>query len=337
MNFEDFGIFGFDVSFYQDINTTPQKINFVKMKNYGASFVVIKVGQDTYADEDFEDNWRNAKEAGLPRSAYWFCDKDSTGKSQAARFWNLIKDDQPEGMLFADYEQGSWTDWNQLYYFLQTLQQLSGYPSNRIGIYTGNGYWPDHSPYSWNSLNWFKQFPLWIASYTSSPITVDIPLPWTECLIWQTGTPPIGVQAGAESKEIDHNKFNGDPNKFKLFMGGEPYTPPEGGTVILYYADLKAGYTSNVRNGPGLGYSVKTTLTGPLTVRITSEKTTADGYDWYQIDSPTSGYIALTSSYTSFRPADTTPTQPYPVKADINIVMSDGTTVYYGSTPLTKK
>ena len=322
MNFEDFGIFGFDVSFYQDVNATSQKIDFAKMRGYGASFAVIKAGQYTYADEDFGDNWKNCKEAGLPRSSYWFCDKDDSGQAQARRYWNLMRYDQPEGMLFADYESGSWTDWRQLYNFLKELQNLSGYSSDRIGIYTGYYYWTDHSPLTTLSLNWFKQFPLWIAAYSVSPAFVRVPKPWTECLLWQDGTPPVGWLAGAESKEIDHNRFNGEPDKFERYMGGVPVTPPPGGDVIHYYADLKTGYTSNVRNGAGLSYSTKTQLTGPLTVSIVSEKTTVDGYDWYQIESPTTGWIALTTSYTNFRSA--TPTPPTGTMK-VTAEMPDGT------------
>jgi hypothetical protein len=330
MNFEDFGIYGFDVSWYQDVNATPQKIDFVKMKEYGASFAVIKVGQYTYADEDFADNWRNCKAAGLPRSGYWFGDKDDSGQAQARRFWNLVKNDQPEGMLFIDYENGSWTDWNQLYGFLKELQTLSGYPSKRIGIYTGYYYWIDHDPLNVESRNWFKQFPLWLAAYAPTPTLIKVPTPWTECLLWQDGTPAIGWQVGAESREIDHNRFNGDPNKFKEYMGGVPVTPPNGGDVILYYADLKSGYTSNVRPGAGLAYPIKVQLVGPITVSITSEKTVMDGYDWYEISSPTTGWVALTSSYTNLRSANAP--AAYPVSAVIK--MSDGST-YSG--PVTKQ
>jgi GH25 family lysozyme M1 (1,4-beta-N-acetylmuramidase) len=307
MNFNDYGIYGYDVSFYQDIDTTPKKIDFQMMKDSGASFVVIRAGQDTYTDEDFVDNWRNAKGI-LPRSAYWFGDKDSSGKSQANRFWNLVKDDQPEGMLFVDYEGGSWTDWNELYNFLVELQRLSNYPDEKIGIYTAFYYWVDNSPSDLESKNWFKKYPLWLAWYAYIPSIVKIPSPWTEVLIWQDGIKTNGLEVGVESREIDHDKFNGDSTKFELFMGGTPTVPPNGGNVeALYYADLKAGYTSNVRTGPSTSYPIKEPILGPLTVTIVSEKTVADGYDWYQISLPITGFIALTTSYTDFRPATANP------------------------------
>lgn len=326
MNFQDTGIFGFDVSFYQDVNATVKKIDFQMMKDYGASFAVIKAGQFTYADEDFADNWRNCKGI-LPRSAYWFGDKDATGKSQAIRFWALVQNDQPEGMLFVDYEDGSWVDWRQLYDFIVELQTLSGYPSSRIGIYTGRYYWIDHSPVNPAQRDWFKPYPLWIAWYADDPTVVRIPLPWIECLLWQDGTPSIGFAVGVESREVDHNRFNGDAEKFKTYMGGTPVVPPDGGEMTLYYADLKAGYESNVRPQPDLQSGLVEVITGPLTVSIVSEKTTADGYDWYKIDSPTVGWIAMTTSYTNFRQAGN-PTVPNTM--EVTLKLPDGT-LYKGT------
>lgn len=217
MIFNDSGIFGFDVSFYQDNNQTPQKIDFVKMKNYGASFVIIKVGQNTYKDEDFLDNWANAKEAGLPRGAYWFLDILTPGKSQAQTCWNLLKNDPPEGPIFVDFEKdlrGMIPSWNEVYNFISELQFLSGFPNNKLGIYTGYYIWKDYGPVTKEQRDWFKKYILWLAWYSGSPTNVLLPYPWTECVIWQDGTPSVGIAAGVESLEIDHNKFNGDLIKF---------------------------------------------------------------------------------------------------------------------------
>lgn len=311
---------GFDVSFYQDNDETPQGIDFHKMKEYGASFVIIKAGQYTYKDEDFDYNWKHSKEAGIPRSAYWFGDKDSSGKSQAQLFWDIVKNDPPEGMLFIDYEDGSWTDWNQLYNFITELQRLSGYPNSKIGIYTGYYYWFDHSPFSNTVRDWFKKYSLWLASYTTKPEYVKVPAPWVECLIWQDYTPAIGGIVGVESKEVDHNLFNGDEDKFRFYLGGTPIAPPDGGEEMtaLYYADLKAGYESNVRPLPDLQSGLVQVITGPITVSIISEKTTEDGYDWYKINYPATGWIAMTTSYTNFRKATTT-TEDYPVKVTVQM------------------
>lgn len=301
MNFDDRGIFGFDVSFYQDNNETPQQIDFNKMKSYGASFVIVRAGQNLYPDPDFQYNWKNAKSVGLPRSSYWFLDIHSSGKVQAQKYLTVLDGDLGEGLLFVDYEkdlQGAFPVWNEVYNFITELMN-NGISKSKIGIYTGYFFWVEHGPLSITQRDWFAQFPLWIAWYTTNPDFVKIPPSWVDCLVWQDGTPSIGLQVGVESKEIDHNKFNGDDVKFKLYFGDSPNIPPGGGMTTLYNADLLSGKVSNVRNAPGLSGTVVATLTGPLTVSIVSEKTIADGYDWYQISN---GWIALTSSYTNFRP-----------------------------------
>lgn len=332
MIFDDQGIIGFDVSFYQDNNYTPQQIDFVKMRNYGASFVVIKVGQKTYLDPDFGYNWSKAKEACIPRSAYWFCDDSLSGPEQARLFWEAVKNDPAEGMYFADFEGGSWTHWTQLYNFLAEFKTLSGLPSERIGIYTGHPYWVEFGPRTLAQKIWFSQFPLWIAWYTWNPDYVKIPDTWTECLLWQEGTPPIGYEVGVESREIDKNRFNGGIEKFKQYLGTPPIiVPPDGENMIFYYADLKANFTSNVRSGAGTNYSISRVLTGPQTVSLLSEKITSGGYDWYKIGE--NEYIALTTSYENFRPAGTTPTEPKPV-ITVTLEAEGYPTVSYQWTPL---
>lgn len=75
-------IIGPDVSFYQDEPTTPQGIDFVKMRA-SAEFVIIRAGQNLWPDSDFKYNWREAKIAMLPRGSYWFYDSRVAPKKQA--------------------------------------------------------------------------------------------------------------------------------------------------------------------------------------------------------------------------------------------------------------
>lgn len=226
MPFSDYGIFGFDISKWQDVDATPQGVDFAKMRNYGAAFVIIKTGQGAAADPDFARNWADAKAAGLPRASYWFYDPRYPPQSQAAKWWSLVRYDLPEGSLWLDLEHpaswgGSFGTWQSWKVMLDEIKRLSGL---RVGIYTGYYYWKDKTIGA--DLNYFKQYPLWLAWYTSSPAYVSVPAPWNEVLIWQTGTPAIGIEAGAESLEIDYNKFNGTQEQFILEFGGLPLPPP---------------------------------------------------------------------------------------------------------------
>ena len=119
MEFENQGIKLYDVSFYQTIifeyvNSKrillpPEKqkhIDFVQMKTK-ARATILKCGQRDYKDPAFDIGWKNAKEAGIPRGSYWFCDKFNTPKNQAKLYWSYLKDDFGEGIHAADFESGS--------------------------------------------------------------------------------------------------------------------------------------------------------------------------------------------------------------------------------------
>lgn len=299
MIFDDQGIIGLDVSFYQDDDGTPQGINFDIMRDYGVSFVIIKVGQLNYNDPDFKYNWAKAKEAGIPRSAYWFCDDSLSGPEQARKFWSLVKDDPAEGMYFADFEHGSWKGWTQLYNFLVEFQKISGLPSYKIGIYTGYYFWVEFGPRTLAQKQWFSQFPLWIAWYAPHHSYVKVPDTWPECLVWQQGTPDIGPEVGVESQEVDMNKFNGGREKLVYYMGTPPVIePPDGDDEmqVLFTMDLKPGLTANVRSGPGTVYPVVRTITGPLALELTSTATPGNGYTWYRLTD--GNWVAKTSQFT---------------------------------------
>ena len=205
-----------------DISRWQGLVNFVTMVLAGARGVIVKAGQGSGADPRFADNWQRAKIAGIPRGSYWFYDSRVDPRSQAANWWNLVKNDKGELMHFADYEErygGAWGGWRNLKIFLQEFMRLSGLPASKIGIYTGYYYWIAHSPTNLTELNWFGQFSLWLAWYTSDPSIVRIPRPWTSLILWQFGTPAVGQAYGAESIEIDQNWFNGDEQAYKARFG----------------------------------------------------------------------------------------------------------------------
>ena len=234
MNFNDSGIYGFDISFYQDDNNTPQGINFQKMKSSGADFVIIRGGQNTWIDPDFSTNWANSKSAGLPRAAYWFYDPRASPLSQAKLFCGLVADDKPEGRMWLDLEfpasyGGSYGASNNFRTCLDEIKKLS---KCRVGIYTGYYWWHDHVVAADRAQ--YAQYPLWLAAYTSYPANVKVPSPWSECLIWQDGTPSIGISVGVESKEIDHNKFNGGTTQFANEFGSAAESPSVTKRIKIY-------------------------------------------------------------------------------------------------------
>ena len=247
MNFTDNGIEGFDVSFYQDDNTTPQGVDFAKMKAWGADFVIVRAGQNVWVDQDFHVNWAAAKAAGLPRGAYWFYDPRIEPLKQAQLFYDCVKNDLPEGRLWIDLEfptswGGRYTDAQYWRVMCDELIRMSGL---RIGIYTANWWWSAHVV----NTNYFYQYPLWVAQYTTDPAWVVLPKGWTSALIWQDGTPPIGHDVGVESVEVDHNKFNGTAEQFNQEFGTAITVPPVTGGEMQ--KGTMYNFTVNVRTSAG--------------------------------------------------------------------------------------
>ncbi len=258
-------VIGPDVSFYQDDPETPQGIDFIKMRA-SAGYVIIRAGQNSWVDSDFKVNWREAKLAGLPRGSYWFYDSRTEPKKQAELWVQQFGGDFGELPLFADFEEsymGPYRGWRNWYTFLERLKTLVG--TKEIAIYTAYYYWRDNAPNATTqapSLNYFLQYPLWIANYgATDPL---VPLPWKkgEWLFWQYTETGDGALFGVESKGIDLNYFNGDLAAFRTRFNlsetpipepePEPIPDDDTPTGITYL--VTASPSLKVREGPGTTY-----------------------------------------------------------------------------------
>ena len=220
-------IVGCDISFWQDRPDTARQVDFVQMAKV-APFVIIRAGQGTWPDTDLIYNQREAKAAGMIRGFYWFYDSRAEPKAQARKFADVLNGDYGELPLWADFEDrynGAYKGWHNWYTFLEHLKTLVG--GHPIGLYTAPYYWKENTvmvgiPTA--SLNYFKQYPLWIANYgVTNP---SIPKPWTTWEFWQYTDKGDGILYGVESLNIDLNYFNGDILDFNNKYGGVVITPP---------------------------------------------------------------------------------------------------------------
>ena len=215
---------GPDVSFYQDDNSTPQQIDFQKLGSV-SDFVIIRAGQNLWVDPDFAVNWTLAKDAGVPRGSYWFYDSRVSPIDQAELWAATLGSDLGELPMFADYEEnygGPFGGWRNFKLFLEELKTLC--VNKEIYIYTAYYYWKDHCPNPLtedDELEYFHQYPLWIANYgATSPA---VPLPWApnEWRFWQYTDKGNGSMYGVESSTIDLNYYNGTEAEFSEWIGVE--------------------------------------------------------------------------------------------------------------------
>lgn len=243
-------IVGPDVSFYQDDPGTPRGIDFEKMKAAGAQFAIIRAGQNLWEDNEFDISWRASKGI-LPRGPYWFFDSRIDPKFQAKKWLSCFDDPNDLGELpfFCDFEDtygGKFGTWRHWYDFMEELKVLR--PGIRLGVYTGYYYWRERTigkaiPKA--SLNYFKQYPLWIAAY--NPVGPEVPAPWDDWTLWQYTDNGDGTRYGVESKNIDLNYFNGDEASFEAWAG-TVITPPveENKRVTLEHMTVRMSDKSNL-------------------------------------------------------------------------------------------
>jgi GH25 family lysozyme M1 (1,4-beta-N-acetylmuramidase)/uncharacterized protein YraI len=196
-----------------------------KAKAQGASFVYIKASQATYTDPQFIANWQKAKDAGLLRGAFHFLDYTKSGRDQANAFADLIKSDPGELPPTIDYEQNR-SDNNPniaLGFLRDCLDQLISRTELYIDsiikkpmLYTSPGFWASYGDMT--KADYWLQFPLWLAHYTTS-MTPQIPPPWPMWKFWQFTAKGPGEVFGSECLTLDVNRFNGTLNELMEFAG----------------------------------------------------------------------------------------------------------------------
>jgi GH25 family lysozyme M1 (1,4-beta-N-acetylmuramidase) len=207
---------GTDVSRWDDAPSTPQHVDFSKMKKAGALFTAIKCSQDKWMDLDFLFNWQNAKVSGLYRMPFHYLDWWASGKDQGQFAAGLLKADPGEMPFCVDFEERHGVPSVAL-----TRQALADclteakplYPGKKLIIYTTPSYWAEFG----SPDPFWLQFDLWIANTeVSKPY---LPKPWTSYKFWQWTFKGDGIALGGEAKDMDLNVFNGSAQDLAVYCG----------------------------------------------------------------------------------------------------------------------
>lgn len=205
---------GVDVAGYQRPGGTP--INWRSVAGPGGqqfAFVKATEGQG-WTNEFYTEDANAAAEAGLAVGAYHYARPGADPVSQARHFASVIANG-PElslpPVLDLEVDEGlspaalaAWTDT-----FLRELKSAAGVTPM---IYTYRYFWTERMA----NTSAFSNYPLWLAAYQNQP-----PRPvggWDKISIWQRAD--NGRIAGI-STPVDMNLFNGSPQDFKAFSGGD--------------------------------------------------------------------------------------------------------------------
>ena len=167
---DDFGMFNpnkYRLVFQQgaDISKYNGNVNMKLAKQNGMDFVILKAGSG-YSGEDskFQQNYRNAKAAGLNVGAYWYSYAMSVeeAKEEAVRFMKILGKKQFEYPVYLDFEDPSQrkipikTKTDMAIAFMSILEKNGYY----TGLYS-SGYWINNQ----FEKNRLKDYDIWIAHW----------------------------------------------------------------------------------------------------------------------------------------------------------------------------
>lgn len=229
-----------DISFYQ------ATADFNVMKNGGIKGAIIRAGQRNWPDSKAEIFMTNAKANNMPFGSYWFYDSRAEPRDQAELWAETLGEHDTKLWCWADYEEnygGAHKGWRKFYDFLEYCKLYM--PFRKFGIYTGYYYWVANSPNPITqptNLNYFAQYPLWLAWYANNISYVKIPKPWDRMLLWQKTDNGDGTYLGVGSLNIDMNEFIGTLEEYNQTF--EINDSGNGGSTVLV---IKGTAKGNVR------------------------------------------------------------------------------------------
>lgn len=170
---------GIDVSHWQGDIT-----NWASIKKSGIDFVIIRAGYGSSAkqkDSKFEQNYKNAKAAGLKVGAYWYSYATNTTQAiiEAKAFLSVIKGKQFEMPVWFDQEYedcikalSTRTRTAIVKAFCKTMEDAGYY----TGLYCSRDWltnWLDYSQLS--------HLDIWVAAYGDSAGNVPLPYGMWQC------------------------------------------------------------------------------------------------------------------------------------------------------------
>lgn len=201
-------IHGIDVARYQGT------INWPEVRRAGISFAYIKATEGgDLVDPRFQENWRNARRAGIPRGAYHFYYFCRSAEEQARWFIRNVPKDPQALPPVLDMEWNPFSPTctkrppssvvrSEAQIFVRMIEQHYG---KRPVIYTAIDFHRD------TLIGRVRRVDFWLRSVANEP---HVTYPGQRWKIWQyTGT---GVVPGVTGP-VDINVFNGSSEAFSAW------------------------------------------------------------------------------------------------------------------------
>jgi GH25 family lysozyme M1 (1,4-beta-N-acetylmuramidase) len=233
---------------FADVSFWEAGMNWDKYPHMAA---ILRVGQNTWKDTEFERHYSACQQRGIIIGGYWFYDDHVSPEIQAKAILDAMSGKTLQMEFFIDFEHVFGGKFSGLKYVKQLIEFIEGkFPCKSIGIYTGYSFWLTNTANDAAYYPFFASRPLWLAWYADAS-NVRIPQPWTTWTHWQYGTP--AVDWGQPTKEIDANVYNGTRDEFAARYGAPQQNQQPGGNMLK--GSLKSGTSSlKIRSGPSTAY-----------------------------------------------------------------------------------
>jgi lysozyme len=218
-----------------DVSKWQGDVNWEQGADAGLKFSFIRagsisVGGTLYTDYQYEKNVSLGPDY-MPIGCYWYYRPQHSPEAQARYFFNLLDGEEWEIPPVADIENDGGLSPAAYADSVKTfLDYLEGLVKVKPIIYT--------SRYKWSFVEprpYWGDYDLWVAHYTlqSEPL---LPEAWSEWKFWQYTAQGDGIKYGVESRYIDLDRFNGDEEDFREYLGNpfppSPVLPPSIGVKV---------------------------------------------------------------------------------------------------------
>lgn len=187
-----------------DVSEWQGNVDWKKVKASGVDYAILRAGfgrEASQIDGCFEQNYKNAKAAGIKLGAYWYSYADSVAdaKNEAAACLDVIKGKTFELPIYYDMEDGSQTGFSKdtltsmAKAFCDTVK-AKGY---NVGVYANLNWFTNYLDYT--ELK--KLYSIWLAQYNASAEL--------NCDIWQYASDGKvnGVSGNADVNIIYNEKI----------------------------------------------------------------------------------------------------------------------------------
>ena len=241
-----------------DISVYQGRVDFNKMKAAGVKGVIIRCGYTGWGttkskqkDANFEENYKKAKEVGLPVGVYWYscASTEAEAIEEANLTLEYIKGKQIDYPVYFDSEDNHWqrslsiSELSKVAKaFCETIEKAGYY----VGIYASTSWLQDEL-----DMSFLKDYDVWVAQYN------------TRCTytgnygMWQYSSKGNGATYGCSSTYVDMNHCYKDYPTIIKKAGLNGYTKASTAKEFKVGAKVKySGYVYSDSYGTSRGRNV---------------------------------------------------------------------------------